>query len=327
MSATRAVRSSALTVLSGSSANRRLLILTFHRVLEQPDPLLPDEPTAAIFEGQISAIAAMLNVLPLPDAARMVATGRLPPRAACITFDDGYRNNYEIALPILAKHGVPATFFIATGALADGVMWNDLIVESIRRCGDRFDLREFGFADYPIGSPADRTEVTGRALLSMKYTPVDERADLARRIYRRYCGGETPSLMMDPAMVRSLAERGFDIGGHTVHHPILQEIPDDRAFAEIRDGRDWLSSVTGRPITTFAYPNGHPGIDFSAKHCAMVREAGFDCAVSTQWGCASRSSDTMALPRVTMSESTPSSVFVRLLKTYALSYRHATPAA
>jgi peptidoglycan/xylan/chitin deacetylase (PgdA/CDA1 family) len=313
-------RSMILAGLSGIPRRRRVIILTYHRVLEEADPLVPDEPTADLFERQLGWVSEFLHVLPLPEMLERFADGTLPPRAACITFDDGYRNNYDVALPLLERMRLPASFFIATGAVADGAMWNDLIIESVRNCGDHLDLRRFGLAEYAISTESARSAVVNSVLDSMKYMPVDERAERSRQIYRTCCGEQQPSLMMTPAMISSLAERGFDVGGHTVTHPILEKVDDGRAFAEIRNCRDWLQSVTGRAPVTFAYPNGRPGVDFGARHCAMVRDAGFRGAVSTTWGCAAPWSDIMALPRLTPWETTRSGYFDRLAKTYVQSY-------
>ena len=314
------VHTPVLSTLSGLPRRRRLVIFTYHRVLGSKDPLLPDEPTADFFEKQLQWISDFLNVLPLPEAADLLAAGRLPPRAACITFDDGYRNNHEIALPLLNRYGLPATFFIATGALEAGAMWNDLIIESVRRCGTRFDLRKFDLGDHPIASEMERAAVVDRTLDAMKYMPVDVRFERAREIYETCCGDELPSLMMTPQMLCSLVEHGHDVGAHTVTHPILAKVDDERATNEIRTSRDWLKQVTGRSPTSFAYPNGRPDIDFDERHCEMVREAGFTCAVSTRWGCALRESNTMSLPRFTPWETTRDGFFMRLVKTYVQSY-------
>jgi peptidoglycan/xylan/chitin deacetylase (PgdA/CDA1 family) len=88
------------------------MIFTYHRVLERPDPLLPDEPDAALFEQQASWLAQFCNVLSMTDAVRRLAAGTLPARAACITFDDGYANNHDVAMPILRRLGLPATVYV-----------------------------------------------------------------------------------------------------------------------------------------------------------------------------------------------------------------------
>lgn len=316
-----------LDALCGTGSKRRLIILSYHRIVDVSDPLLPEEPSADFFTKQLEWVSELMVPMSLPDAAERLGKGDLPARALCITFDDGYRNNFEVAAPILARFGLPATFFIATGALSDGAMWNDLIIESVRKCGGRFDLSSFGLGDHTIASDADRARVANEALMSIKYLPDEERAERSREIYRAFCGDVPPSLMMTAPMVESLSRSGFDVGAHTINHPILSKVDDARAIAEIEGSRDWLASVTGRMPLSFAYPNGRPEVDFTAKHRDMVRDAGFLCAVSTAWGCASPSSDVMSLPRFTPWESTRGGFFMRLAKTYVQSYRPASPGA
>ena len=106
--------------LSPSGTRARLSILIFHRVLPEPDPLAPELPDRVRFEQILQWLKSWLNVLPLDQAVRRLSTGTLPERAASITFDDGYADNCTVALPLLLKHGLPATFFIATGFLDGG---------------------------------------------------------------------------------------------------------------------------------------------------------------------------------------------------------------
>ena len=122
-----------LHYLSPAGQYARLSILIFHRVLSMPDPLFPDEMHAQRFNEVCGWLKSWFNVLPLDKAVGHLKAGTLPCRAACITFDDGYSDNYHIAMPILQQHGLPCTFFIATGFMDGGCMWNDTIIEAVRR--------------------------------------------------------------------------------------------------------------------------------------------------------------------------------------------------
>src|SRR6267142_6495562 len=111
----------------------RLSVLIFHRALREADALRPDEPTAAEFEARMRWVAANFDVLALSQAIEAVAADRLPKRALAITFDDGYADNYDLATPILRRVGLPATFFIASGYLDGGCMFNDVVIEAVRQ--------------------------------------------------------------------------------------------------------------------------------------------------------------------------------------------------
>mgnify|MGYP001547207875 CR=1 FL=1 len=100
-------------ILSPGGDRARLVVFCYHQVLEKHDPLRPGEPDEAQFLNDVELINSVFNVLPFTEAARQLKSGSLPRRSACITFDDGYANNFELAAPILKSVGVPATFFIA----------------------------------------------------------------------------------------------------------------------------------------------------------------------------------------------------------------------
>ena len=122
------------STLSPAGKNARLSIAIYHQVKEEDDELLGVSASAPIFDLQVEYFSKYFNVLPLHEAVQRLQDGTLPSRAACITFDDGYADNEAVALPILQKHGVSATFFVATGFINGGIMWNDVMVNSSSKC-------------------------------------------------------------------------------------------------------------------------------------------------------------------------------------------------
>jgi len=311
-----------LSLLSPTGPRGRLLIFTYHRVLAQPDPLLRDEADASSFAAHMDWVREFCNVLPLPEAVRRLRAGSLPSRATCITFDDGYANNYDVARPILLQRGLTATVFIAVDAVERGIMWNDLVIESVRRAGGQLDAQHLAAigADAAAASTGSAAESVNRALDALKYRPMRERWEAAAELYRRVAQREPPRLMMTSDTVRAFATDGFDIGAHTVNHPILAKQTPDEARFEIRASRDWGAQVTGAAPVSFAYPNGRPGRDYDDSHARMVRDAGYELAVSTAWGCASRGSDVFQLPRVAFWDRARRPFWARLVQTYARSY-------
>ena len=302
------------SLLSPSGPHARLSILIYHRVLREPDPLFPAEVNAARFEAQMHLLARIFNILPVTEAVERLKSGTLPARAACITFDDGYADNAEIALPILKKHHIPATFFIATGYLDGGMMFNDCIIETIRMTqGNSIDLTAIGLEKFPLGTLKQKRDAINNILARLKYQPLDQRQTIADSISDLAAVELPKDLMMRTEQVRLLSDSGMEIGGHTVCHPILTSIDNMAATAEIENGKRYLESITGKPIRVFAYPNGKPETDYNAAHVKIVKELGFDAAVSTACGVAKQGCDLFQLPRFTPWESSLTRFSLRLL--------------
>ncbi|RLK51653.1 polysaccharide deacetylase [Alkalispirillum mobile] len=309
---------SLLTLLSPGGRRGRLSILIYHRVLPEPDPLLSGDPDAARFRWQMELLARHFNPLPLPEAVQRLREGTLPPRAACVTFDDGYADNAEVALPILQSVGVPATFFIAVGYLNGGRMFNDTLIETVRRLpAGEVDLTPEGLGRRAVATDSDRVALCKALIGQFKYREPAARNREVEALPARL-GIQLPEdLMMRDDQVRQLADAGMEIGGHTVSHPILARQAPDEARREIGGGREALEKLLGRPVRLFAYPNGRPGKDYAAEHVAMVRECGYEAAVSTAVGAADPSADPYQLPRFTPWDDTPTRFGLRLARNLA----------
>ncbi len=302
-----------LCLLSPAGDGARLSVLIFHRVRPERDPLFPDDPDAAAFEALLRRLTSWCNVLPLPEAVARLRRGTLPGRSLCITFDDGYADNCTVALPILRRLGVSATFFIATGYQSGGCMWNDRVIEAVRAAtGPHFDLSDLNLGVHAVGTVEDRQRAIPNLLGALKYRSPGERERTADAIARRAPAAHLRGLMMTREQVRELHASGMTVGAHTVTHPILARMPDDLAREENVESKRALEGQLGVPVTAFAYPNGKPGRDYAAVHVAMVREAGFEAAVSTAWGVASRTSDPLQIPRFTPWDRAPWRFGVRL---------------
>lgn len=306
---------SLLHLLSPGGKRGRLSILIYHRVLDAPDPFAPWAIGAEAFECHMKALSRYFTVIPLPEAISRLSTGELPPRAACVTFDDGYRDNLTIALPILQRHAIPATVFVASGFLDGGRMWNDTITETLRAMPDgELDLADLNLGRYPIDDKASRLRAMVDLLPRIKYLPHDRRLAVAEQIGDR-AGADLPSdLMLSSEAVEILHASGVTIGGHTLNHPILAGLDDEAAQREISENRVRLTEITGKPLSVFAYPNGRPGRDYTAAHVRMVRDCGYLGAVSTAAGVATCGVDPYQLPRFTPWDGTPGRFTLRLAR-------------
>ena len=285
---------------SPAGKRARLSILIYHRVLDKPDLLTEDLCDTIFFETQIRFLSAYFNVLPLPEAIQRLKEGTLPSKAACITFDDGYADNAENALPILQKLGVPATFFIATGFVNGGMMWNDKIIELVRIApGNTLNLDAIGLGRHTIDSLEKRRQTLTFLIQELKYRTLEERHVLIEQLFQLIPATLPDNLMMTADQIRQLHRAGMEIGDHTVSHPILARTDDETVYAEIVDGKTKLEDIIQAPVRFFAYPNGKPRQDYLAKHVAMLREIGFEAAFATAWGAACCDRDLYQMPRFT----------------------------
>lgn len=304
--------------LSPAGRRARLSVLIYHRVLERPDPYRRGDPTVAEFDWQMTLLAREFTVLPLADAVARLATGTLPARAACVTFDDGYRDNLTLAAPVLQRHGVPATFFVATDYLDGGAMWNDCLIEAVAGAPEgTLDLADLDLPRFELTDTASRRACLNTLLPAVKHLEPARRADVVALVGERCRLSAPPQWMLTSPELRSLHRLGFEIGAHTCSHPILTRQDDATARRELADGRDRLAQIIGPAPRLFAYPNGKPGDDYDARHVAMARELGFDAAVCTAWGAARRGDDAFQMPRFTPWDATPLRFHARLVANLA----------
>jgi peptidoglycan/xylan/chitin deacetylase (PgdA/CDA1 family) len=293
------------TLAAASGPRARLSTLIFHRVLPAADPLFPDEVHAASFDAICGWLRQWFKVLPLDEAAARLAEGSLPARALALSFDDGYADNRSVAAPILQRHGLPCSFFVATGYLDGGRMWNDTVIEALRLTQlPSLDLRGLHpqlahLAVLPMPDVASRRRAIDSIIHGAKYLPVEERQAFVDAVAVRAEVVPPADLMMTSTQVRELRSMGMQIGAHTVTHPILARLPRERARDEIETSKRHLEALLGEELSLFAYPNGKPGEDYSPESVELVREAGFATAVSTTWGVSTRQTDRHQLRRFT----------------------------
>jgi peptidoglycan/xylan/chitin deacetylase (PgdA/CDA1 family) len=260
-------------------------VLTFHRVDDENDPFLPSLPTA-LFAARMAHIARYYHVLPLEELAERVCRDDAPLNALAITFDDGYRSNLTHAAPILARHGLPATIFLATSYIGTPqVLWFDrlaLALKNTLRTG--VDVGNRGIL--PLRTVAERLHALGVAQTHLKSVSEADRPRLLERLLASLepVAQEPPKqFMLSWDEVRELRGLGFSIGAHTETHPILSRLEPEDARREILGSRQAIERALGQPVRAFAYPNGGVN-DYTPVTVQLVAEAGFTCAVTTRRG-------------------------------------------
>jgi peptidoglycan/xylan/chitin deacetylase (PgdA/CDA1 family) len=258
---------------------RGILTLNWHRIGHGADSAFDRSlwsATPDAFEAQVRTLKQDFDIIRPNDLADVFTHGN--GRYVLLTFDDGYRDNYEQAFPILKAHGVPATFFISTGFLDHPrLAWWDEVAWMVRQCKTR-RLPVSGWLDRPLSWNAGDCEPAIEALLRRyKMLPGCQTESYLNYLALATGSGRFPSkafenYWMTWDMVRALQRGGMAIGGHTVSHPVLARLPREHQAREIRECGMRIAEELGEPMAYFSYPVGAPtAFDKETQNC-MVRE-------------------------------------------------------
>ncbi|HEU0175684.1 MAG TPA: polysaccharide deacetylase family protein [Blastocatellia bacterium] len=283
-------------------SQRRALILTYHRF--SADEGEGDGKTPACqFAKQLEYLTAYYDVVPLSRMVeRITARAPLPSRMAAITIDDGYRDAYEIAYPLLRRYGVSATLFVVTEfANRQAWIWTDKtrfltqqaapqrLTMKIRKSEMRLDLN----------GATSRRNASEHINSIIKRLPDDLKEETINSLsltldvaIPRTPPEEFSSVTWDQA--RKMRANGVEIGSHTLTHPILTKVGDERLQRELRDSKSQLEEVLGHQVDLFCYPNG----DNDERVQREVARAGYRAAVTVVNGLNRRGDDPLTLRRV-----------------------------
>ena len=297
--------SGANRLLQSAGTGRGLLVLNYHRVGNPHGTLLDHGVWSASeeqFTEQLRIAKLHADVIGLKDLDRALLDRR--GRYVLITFDDGYRDNYEQALPILKSQRVPATFFITTGFLDEGrVAWWDDIAWMVRTslCSG---LRDNGWTGGPLSfDEPHREQAIARLLAVYKSLPGDRTSDFLTFLAVATGSSRCPLSRDEPTwmtweMVREMRRSGMDIGGHTVTHPILARLTAEQQWREVSECKARIEAELGEPIEAFSYPVGAPDcFDDTTRSC--LERAEYRWAFSFSGGfTAPGAADRFNLPRV-----------------------------
>ncbi|NQV24033.1 MAG: polysaccharide deacetylase family protein [Rhodopirellula sp.] len=299
--------------LGASAVSRKLhsgqvLIVMYHGVL--PEPRDWDhwcQIPADEFRWQIEHLKTHYEVLPLSEiVARLAADEPLPPHTAAITFDDGLRNNFEVAFPILRELDVPATMYLATGYVGtDELLWQDRVFAEIESFDSmELDLSVHGLGTHRWNNVVARQKVFETLLANLKRLPVDRKNRALAEICRqtRNAGLRNPTrydfqLMSWDNAAEMQASGLIEIGPHTDNHELLSRLSDDQIASEIVGSYEAVCNRLDSSSPTFAFPNGTQN-DYDDRALKALRQCNIPAAVTTISGLNSRSQPLMQLKRV-----------------------------
>ena len=255
------------------------IVLSYHRVIEKWDRTLDySQPgmtvTIATFDRQLSFLKEQFDIVPLGSLLTEGNIDRPASRARCvITFDDGWRDNYDLAFPVLRKHDIPATIFLTTDFIGtDRAFWHTELIYLLLRT-ELSQLTRDGIMSRPHPSPVHhhlkRWDRTGRVSCAHDVDPVIETVkamcdeDAIEELIHSFtqAGGLLRPLFaerkffLDWDQVREMVASGIEIGSHGCSHRMLTRLSTDEAEAELVRSKAEIESRLGRIVQHFAFPN------------------------------------------------------------------------
>jgi len=290
-----------------------IVILRYHSVQDDPAEHESTIGSSIVhsteeFREQMRIISHHYNPVSMDELLDHLENGvALPSYPVVVTFDDGYKDNLEIAGPILAEFNIPATFYIVVNAIANQVNLSPWFMR-VRRA--------FSVTEEPLWEDGDGKQYS---LSDMKQRMAARRAAMA------YCGtstGETQlarvkeveqslsapyykageELMLSKDEVNELKEAGHIIGSHTLSHPNLAYIEEKEAGYEMAQSRTELEEIIGEPVRHFAYPNPILDPNWNENTRKLLKEHGYKTAVTCDGGCVKYGDDPLSLKRVYIPE-------------------------
>jgi peptidoglycan/xylan/chitin deacetylase (PgdA/CDA1 family) len=286
---------------------QQLIVLTFHRVM--PEELLSGylfqslAVPVPVFDELMKFLKEHYELVLLDDGLKRVKSSeKFSKPLIAITFDDGYTDNYIYAEPILSKHKILATFFIVTDLIGtDQSLWYDIAARTWssatlstlkQAVGSNANQDIFEGSEKPQFSAwmkflkSLESSVRLKLIGSLK----DPGRDIKRSVIDR---------VMNIEQIKSISDRGNQIGSHTCTHPLLPQLTDLELTKEVVQSKLELEAILNTQITAFCYPNG----TFDKNALQAVSAAGYLSACTTQEKNNRHNCDPMKLGRIDMNPS------------------------
>lgn len=264
------------------------VILGYHRIADatgREDPFgICVSP--ALFAAQMAYLRQQMQPLPLLELVERALGGTLPLHAVAVTFDDGYADNLHLALPILAQYEIPATLFVTTAVLEGEFWWDELV--RLWRC------RSESWWETAV------PHLSAHDLLALYHwllpLPAAVQREQLDHLWHLVGGRQAvpPTTLTADELCQLAASKWFEIGSHTVTHPLLPDLTPDAQAYEIHASRNILQEMIGQDVRLFSYPNGR----YTAHTIALTQSAGYTLACASYQDIVWRKSNRFCLPRV-----------------------------
>jgi peptidoglycan/xylan/chitin deacetylase (PgdA/CDA1 family) len=300
--------SGALWLMAYRRFRRKTFVLMYHRVLPAgADSFSADSicVTPEAFERQMKFLRRHFRVLSIAELADHLESGRELPSGSCVvTFDDGWRDNFEHALPILREQQVPAVIFVATDFIGgNDCFWQErlsrLLFDGVRGGADaRALVAEIaGSALLADSDEAGQRRAIREAVDRLKTLPPAqiERIEARVRDVVSTRGSLGDDRFMDWQQVASLVKgTRVEVGAHGCSHTPLTKLSPERAALELDEAARRVSAAVGVPTTSIGYPNGN----YDDVVVKLTRAAGYRLGFTTDKGLVGDVRDPFKIPRI-----------------------------
>lgn len=293
---------------------KKPIILAFHGVTSEKPGNICNYQGKHLYLPIFSTMMEYLHEFYHPVSLQRIVDwieggAELPERAVAVTFDDGYRNVWTNAAPVLTKLGIPSTIYVVSEFVRDGSMlWTDRIMSALAATKKtHLTLKRGGEAgELSIATDEDKITADVAVRTMCKSLPDIKRVEFVDEIVDAL-GVDERDLMtawrghfpLRPGDLDNMHESGITVGSHTRNHKILSRCTPGQLRMELGESKKFIEDTTGRPCLDFGYPNGGVG-DFNAETGTAVREAGYRSAVTTITRRVSRRQNRFEIPRYTL---------------------------
>lgn len=279
----------------------RFTILMYHRLHAEhggPEYIYQGNvgPTVKVFERQMRYLKTHYNVIAFDRLIDCLKEGEpIPPNSVIITFDDGYKDIYTLAFPILKSYGLPATVFLATGHIGtNDLLWYDRIAYIVHHT--RKNCITVDGLNLPLMNPQDKLVATERLVQLLSSVSGKMEWPLTAELQDAFnVGFDNCAINFGLSWdeVREMALHDITFGSHTVNHPFLTRVSRETAHAEIMDSKRTIEREIQRPVRVFAYPHG----DFNEETLSIVETCGLEAACTCSYGSNNSGANLLALRR------------------------------
>lgn len=290
--------------LKRSRVGSQAVIAMYHRVSSDIDDWsISSQVIRRSFESQMQYLRQNYEIISLDELLGALQHRKsLPKKAIAITFDDGYRDNYLNAFPILRKYRIPATFFLTTGYIGVGKpFWWDTVGYLIYNATvRRLELDELG--TFSMTSTSDRRRTALTIEDKLERLPEERKNEQIKKL-ADICRAEIPAdlgrqLVLSWDEVEEMQREGAQFGAHSVTHSVLTNLPLAQARWEIRQSKEDLEKRLREEVRFFSYPAGQ----YSSEIVKIVEENGYAGAATSDWLWITAESDPYRLGRIPMME-------------------------